>query len=340
MTLKERISTLVALGGYLSHPDEAWERVVHTAYIHNKWFTHENTNQAAKAIAEQLLSRTALENWCAAYNLPDTAPALPKSVGIVMAGNLPLVGFHDFLAVFITGNQVRVKLSDKDQYLLPFLVRKMIEFNSKVADLIYIGDNIKGFDAVIATGSNNSARYFEAYFKKFPHIIRRNRNGVGVLDGNETEADFAALGEDIFSYFGLGCRNVAKIYVPRGYHFDPLMQALHSFNQIVLHDKYKNNFDYNYALFLLNLVDFKANGCIMITEEASFLSRIGMLHYEYYDDIATLEQTLIEKADQIQCIVKRTPFATIKTLPFGQTQHPTLMDYPDGVDTMAFLIAQ
>jgi hypothetical protein len=336
MTLKERISTLVALGGYLSHPDEAWERVVHTAYIYNKWFTHENTNQAAKAIAEQMLSRIALQNWCAAYSLPETQEN-PKSVGIVMAGNLPLVGFHDFLAVFITGHRVRAKLSDKDQYLLPFLVKKMIEFNPSVADYVYLGDDIKGFDAVIATGSNNSARYFEAYFKKFPNIIRANRNGIGVLDGSETAADFAALGEDIFSYFGLGCRNVAKIYVPRGYHFDPLMEALHEFNQIVLHDKYKNNFDYNYALYLLNLVDFKANGCIMITEEKKLLSRIGMLHYEYYDDATILEQELIEKADQIQCIVKKTPFSNIKTLSFGQTQQPSLLDYADGVDTMAFL---
>jgi hypothetical protein len=336
MKLKERIQALIKLGEHLRREDDEYlQAVMHRTQYNNPWFTIQNQQLAVRAIAEQMLDRTKLEQWLSAYNIPEETK--PQTVGLVMAGNIPLVGFHDLLCVFVAGHRAMIKLSDKDQYLLPYLLKLLGRFDSRAEDYFQVVEKLQGFDAVIATGSNNSARYFEAYFGKYPHIIRRNRNAVAVLDGQESEEELRALGRDVFQYFGLGCRNVAKIYVPRNYGFNALLEALHEHRDLVLHSKYKNNFDYNYALFVLNKVKYQANGCILLTENKAIASHIAGLHYEYYDDLETVKNEMEERASEIQCIIAREELLPIKTYSFGEAQSPELWDYADGVDTMAFL---
>lgn len=340
MTLRERLDLLSELGHYLrSGGDAELDAAIHKSYLENRWFTEENTRQALSAIADTFLDPDKLETWAASYPI-GTVPHPEKTIGLVMAGNIPLVGFHDWLCVFVAGQRAKVKLSDKDKRLLPLLVKKMGEWapeSWEYTEFVAENDAIKGFDAVIATGSNNTARYFEQYFAKYPHIIRRNRNAVAVLSGQETMAELYALGRDIFTYFGLGCRNVSKIYVPHGYHFDTLLEALHEYRDIVLHDKYKNNFDYNLTLLLLNQVPYQNNGCLLLTENAALPSRIALVHYEYYDDLADIDRLLAEKREEIQCVVSNIQLRDVRALPFGQSQQPGLEDYADGVDVMAFL---
>lgn len=307
--------------------------------MENRWFTPDNIQLALTAIAEQMLTREKLNAWTAKY--PIGSHLHPeKTIGLVMAGNIPLVGFHDWLCVFVAGQRALVKLSDKDRRLLPFLVAKLGEwaFESwEYTEFIGEGEQLKGFDAVIATGSNNTARYFEQYFAKYPHIIRRNRNGIAVLDGTESSAELYTLGRDIFTYFGLGCRNVSKIYVPRGYDFNPLLEALHEYREIIHHDKYKNNFDYNFTLFILNKIPHQNNGCLLLREETTLSSRIASVHYEYYDNLDELEGALSAQSDDIQCIVGKVKLAHLPVLSFGMSQEPGLSDYADGVDIMQFL---
>lgn len=341
MLLLQRIELLNELGHFIrSGGDEALDQAIQQSYLENKWFTPENTRKALAAIADSFLDRAKLEAWAGQYALPDTDYP-EKTIGLVMAGNIPLVGFQDWLCVFVAGQRARVKLSDKDKRLLPFLVKKMGEWAHEswaYTEFVGEGEYLKGIDAVIATGSNNTARYFEQYFGRYPHIIRRNRNSVAVLSGMESQADLLALGEDIFSYFGLGCRNVSKIYVPHGYHFDFLLETLHKFRQIVLHDKYKNNFDYNFTLYLLNNIPHLNNGCLLLKEDAGLQARIASVHYEYYDELWDLDAMLAEKRDDIQCVVGKIPVKDFVVLPFGESQKPGLSDYPDGVDVMRFLV--
>ena len=344
MTLEERITLLVELGDFLrSEPDNtALNAAIERAYIENKWFTPENTRMAIRAIAHQMLQRQLLEDWVAQYSIKDQQHP-EHTVGIVMAGNLPLVGFHDWLCVFVSGQRAKIKLSEKDKVLLPFLVHLMGEWAHESREYtIFCTEHepLRGFDAVIATGSNNTARYFEQYFAKYPHIIRHNRNSVGVLNGQESPADFLALGNDIFMYFGLGCRNVSKIYVPRGYDFSPMLEVLHDhFKDLANHDKYRNNFDYNTTLWLMNSRHYLNNGCVILLEDLSLASRIATVHYEYYDSTADLAQQLSQKTTEIQCVVGTIPLPGIAVMPFGQSQTPGLSDYPDGVDIMDFLRA-
>ncbi|MEO0876285.1 MAG: acyl-CoA reductase, partial [Bacteroidota bacterium] len=242
------------------------------------------------------------------------------------------------LCVFASGHQAVVKLSDKDPYLLPAVLRALRQVAPESEAYFSLVDKLKDFDAVIATGSNNTARYFESYFGKYPHVIRRNRNGVAVLTGRETADQLLALGHDVFDYFGLGCRNVAKLYVPEGYDFKPLLEALHEYRQIVNHTKYKNNFDYNYALYILNKVEYLANGCIILTENTSLQSPIACLHYEHYSSEEVLAGQLSEIQEQIQLVVGPKLSEEIPTFPYGAAQQPGLFDYADGVDTMDFLL--
>ena len=336
MKLKERILALIKLGEHLRREDDEYlQAVMHRTQYNNPWFTIQNQQLAVRAIAEQMLDPGKLEQWLSAYNIPEETK--PQTVGLVMAGNIPLVGFHDLLCVFVAGHRAMIKLSDKDQYLLPYLLKLLGRIDNRTEDYFQVVDKLQGFDAVIATGSNNSARYFEAYFGKYPHIIRRNRNAVAVLDGQESEEELRALGRDVFQYFGLGCRNVAKIYVPRNYGFNALLEALYEHRDLVLHSKYKNNFDYNYALFVLNKVKYQANSCILLTENKAIASHIAGLHYEYYDDLEAVKNEMEERASEIQCIIARKELLPIKTYPFGQAQSPELWDYADGVDTMDFL---
>ncbi len=334
ISLEERIDVLSKLGEYLSTKSDYLDAVIHRTHFNNQWFVKENIYQSIDGIVKQFLDKSKLQKWVASYPIKEHTP---KIVGLVMAGNIPLVGFHDVLSTFISGNISQIKLSEKDKFLLPYFIKKMTDFNPKVAGYFQFVERIKDFDAVIATGSDNSARYFQSYFGKYPNIIRKNRNSIAILTGKETKDEIIALGHDIFSYFGLGCRNVSKIYIPKGYDLNAFLEILHdAFKKIVMHSKYKNNYDYNYSIWLLNKTDFLMNGCVLLLENETLQSRIATLHYEYYDDIATLENHLELKSDEIQCIVGNS-IGSMKTLPLGTAQYPGLMDYADGVDVMGFL---
>ncbi|MBI1225106.1 MAG: acyl-CoA reductase [Bacteroidetes bacterium] len=335
MNLKERISVLTQLGEHLLQPDDYLDAVIHRTEYNNPWFTKENQALAIRSIATEFLDKNKLEKWAATYPIPDEPPM--KTVGMVMAGNLPLVGFHDLVCTFVSGQKAKVKLSDKDRFLLPYLLQLLEKYAPGSGDFFEIVDQLNGMDAVIATGSNNSSRYFEAYFGKYPHIIRKNRNAVAVLDGTETADELHLLGKDVFRFFGLGCRNVSKLYLPKGYHFEALMERLHDFREIVNHSKYRNNFDYNLALLMLNQVPYFNNGCIILAENRDIASRIATLHYEFYEDKLALEAELTSRTEEIQCIVAKPGLLSLPTIPFGQSQEPTLFDYPDGVDVMGFL---
>ncbi|MEY4927798.1 MAG: hypothetical protein RI894_2234, partial [Bacteroidota bacterium] len=248
-------------------PDEQLQAVMQRSFFNNQWFTIENQHLALQAIAAEMLDAAKIDAWLAAYSIPQNTENSAKKVGIIMAGNLPLVGFHDFLCVLAAGHIARVKLSEKDPYLLPFLAKKLIEFDASFADKIAFVEQLRDIDALIATGSNNTSRYFEHYFAKYPHIIRKSRASVAVLDGTETEEELHQLGIDVFRYFGLGCRNVSKIFVPRHYDFTLLLEKLHDFKFLALHNKYKNNFDYNFTLVILNGKFHLNNGCVLLVED-------------------------------------------------------------------------
>jgi hypothetical protein len=338
MNLQERIKVVVQLGEHLKGEDEYLEAVMHRTQYNNAWFTIDNQKRAVAAIAEHFLSAAPLQQWLEKYDIP--AENEPKTVGLVMAGNIPLVGFHDWLCVFLAGHKAKVKLSEKDAFLMPYLFKLLGDFDERTRAYTEVVNRLEGFDAVIATGSNNSARYFESYFSKYPHVIRKNRNGIAVLTGEESQEELLVLGKDVFDYFGLGCRNVSKIYVPQDYDFTPLMEALHEYRKIVMHSKYKNNFDYNYALFVLNRTTYKANGCIILREDPSIQSRIATLHYEYYQDIESVSAEIQARTAEIQCVVAQPNVLNdIHTFGFGKAQQPALDDYADGVDTMSFLLS-
>lgn len=335
MNLQQRIDLLFRLGEYISSGSSGWEQAKEKAAYENGWFTPEFTASATSSIARSFLQKEKLEQWVSAY--PAISQVRRKNVGIVMAGNIPLVGFHDWLAVFISGHRAVIKPSSKDQVLIKHLVSKINEWTEETASAggdeapaTVFADMLKGRDAYIATGSNNSSRYFEYYFGKYPHIIRRNKTSVGVLTGNETSAELEKLADDVYLYFGLGCRNVTKIFVPEGYDFIPLLEAFKKYNYLSDHHKYKNNYDYNLALHILNNKFYMTNGSILLVEEPSVFSPISQLNYSYYSDRKELENTL-GKNEDLQCITGAG------YIPFGQAQNPGLTDYADGEDTMAFL---
>lgn len=334
MTLSERIEVLGQLGDHLLGKDEYLEAVMKRTAFHNGWFTEDSQQEAIRELAVQMLNRDRLREWLSRNQLAESSP---KKVGIVMAGNIPLVGFHDWLCVFVSGHQAQVKLSEKDPFLFPYLMKILERLDERTLAYTEVTERLHGFEAVIATGSNNSARYFEAYFSKYPNIIRKNRNGVAVLTGDETLEELRALGKDIFRYYGLGCRNVAKLYVPEGYDFDPLLEALHEYREVVLNTKYKNNFDYNYALFVLNKIEFKANGCILLVEAPALQSRIACLHYEFYSSLEEVTKEIQARESEVQCTVAKSGALPIPAFSFGKAQEPALWDYPDGADTLAFL---
>ncbi len=336
MKLQERIDVLVQLGDHLRGEDEYLQAVIKRTAYNNAWFTEENQQQAIDAIAEHYLRGEQLDKWLAPYEIPDGNEL--QNIGMILAGNIPLVGFHDLLCVFIAGHRALIKPSEKDPYLLPYLLKLMERFDERSAYYFRLVDRLRDYDAVIATGSGNSARYFESYFGKVPNIIRRNRNGIAVLTGQESPESLHELGKDIFSYFGLGCRNVSKIYVPRSYDFQPLLEALHEYRHIVRHRKYKNNFDYNFAVHVLNKAEFMSNGCVVLTENPSIHSRLGELYYEYYPDLVEMQRVIENRQSEIQCVVAAPSILPVKTFPFGKAQEPELWDYADGVDTMAFLL--
>ncbi len=336
MTLKERTAILIELGDRLKASNERLDAVIHRTYINNPWFTKENTRLALNAICSDFLNKEKLDNWIAKYSIPETT--IPKRVGLVMAGNIPMVGFQDLLCVFVAGHHSISKLSEKDKYLLPYCIQLMTEINPKVTDYFTFTERLKNFDAVIATGSNNTSRYFEAYFGKYPNIIRKNRTSVAIMTGAEDDEDFKQFGKDVFRYFGLGCRNVSKLYLPKDYDFVPLLRNWERFSDIVNHNKYKNNFDYTFSLLMLNQIHHYTNGAVILRDEKSLHSRIASLNYEFYEDINEVVKDLNEQASAIQCIVSKEAIEGLDCLRFGNTQQPGLEDYADNVDTMKFLL--
>lgn len=329
MNLQARIDLMQELGIYLKSNSDEWIQVKQQAYYKNGWFTPAFIDLACEKIADNFLDKKLLEQWAAHYHIDDNIH--PKNIGIVMAGNIPLVGFHDFLAVFISGHQQTIKLSSKDDVLLKHLVKKLYEMEITVQNHISFAENLKGCDAYIATGSNNSARYFEQYFAKWPHIIRRNRTSAAILTGKETEEELSKLSDDIHQYFGLGCRNVSKLFVPKEYDFIPLLGAFNKYIYFADHHKYKNNYDYQLSIILLNNIYYMTNGSTLLTENEGLFSPISHLFYEFYTDAEKIKADL-QKNDDLQCLVDN------KATGFGEAQNPGLFSYADGVDTMQFLL--
>ena len=330
MNLQNRIEVMAVLGEYLQKNNEEWQTVKQTATQKNPWFTEEFINKATEAITNQFLNKEKLINWCSHYHLDDLIT--PKNIGIVMAGNIPMVGFHDFLSVFISGHTQTVKLSSKDDILMPHLIQKIGEWAQESKNRIIIAQQLKGCDAYIATGGNQSAVYFEQYFSKYPNIIRKNRTSVAILSGSETDEELKNLAEDIQSYFGLGCRNVTKIYVPENYDFIPFLNSFKSFNHFREHHKYSNNYDYQLSILLLNNIKYMSNENLLLVEDEKIFSPISVLHYEFYQNRdKTIEK--LNKNDEIQCIVGSNQ------IQFGQSQNPDLFSYADGIDTLEFLLS-
>ena len=320
----------VKLGDYLR-----FKQACNNAFHSNAWFTEKNIDFALAQWAK-ILTEENFKKWSDQYESQiGSDPGL--NIGVVLAGNLPIVGFHDFLCVLSSGNNFTGKLSSSDKYLLPAIAEIIGIIEPQLKSRIkFTEEKLTDFDAIIATGSNNSARYFEYYFSKYPHIIRKNRNGVAVLTGKEQRLDLFA--EDILRYFGLGCRNVSKIFVPIGYKFDDLLGSMGQFEWISNHHKYRNNYDYNKSILLVNRVPHFDNGFVLLREESSIPSPISVVHYEYYNDVEELNDSLDSQREFIQCIVSEDQKVKKSLFP-GTSQQPNLWDYADGIDTMEFLLA-
>ena len=331
LTSRQRISALTQLGDILKKPDAELSLLINSSQQHNAWFTPENTAKAIAAIAGMLNSKD-LDSWIEDKDSAYT----PLNIGLVLAGNIPLVGFHDILSVLGSGNRALIKLSSQDKKLTPFILSKLTEIEPGFEELISYVEKLTDYDAIIATGSNNTSRYFEYYFSKVPHIIRKNRNSIALLTGNENSEDLKALGNDIFDYFGLGCRNVSKIYVPKGYNFNHFFESIKEFNYVINHHKYNNNYDYNKSIFLVNMDKHLDNGFLLLKEDHRLVSPLAVIYFEEYDNIQNLEQKLQTIEDQIQCIISNAEL-NIKTYDFGKSQQPGLQDYADGIDIMRFL---
>jgi hypothetical protein len=329
MNLNERIDLLSRLGDYMTSDDVDWLNAKINAEEANNWFTKDFIDHAVGNIARQYLSREALQLLVTRYKVA-SANRSGKTVGLVMAGNLPLVGFHDFLCIFLSGHKMMIKPSARDEVLIKQLIKALSGWDERVAADITFSPILRGADAYIATGSNNTGRYFDYYFAKYPHIIRRNRTSVAILSGDETEEALQLLADDVHLYFGMGCRNVTKLFVPAGYNFEPMLQAFRKYSYFIDHHKYKNNFEYYLAISLLNNQYYMTNGSVLLLENSGYFSPISVLHYEYYNDIAKVKAELAE-TNTVQCICGNG------FTPFGQAQSPTVTDYADGVDTMHFL---
>lgn len=348
MEFKKRIEAFVTLGKYLNKlanvyelndeeiTSSGWNQAKLTlqkAKNKNSWFTADSISFALKSWAKALTEESLLQ-WTSAYNFKDKPP---KTVAIIMAGNIPLVGFHDFLSVLISGNKVNAKLSSNDNVLLPFIANFLIQQEPDFEERIHFSeDKLEKFDAVIATGSDNTSRYFEYYFKKYPHIIRKNRNSVAVLNGNESVETLKLLANDIFLYFGLGCRNVSKLYVPENYNFKDFFEAAYSWKELTYNNRYMNNYDYNKAVYLMSNVALLDNEFLLLKKDENFSSPIAVVFYEEYSSQKEL-LTALEAADSsVQCVVSETKIPG--AFSFGEAQQPKLWDYADGVDTIDFLL--
>lgn len=349
MTTATQIHAFNLLGKFLkSFPDEMGEYVIKENVIKleeaiqqscnlNPWFTRENILQALHSIGNSL-EESKTEHWLFPYSNKLNLSKVQKTVALVMAGNIPLVGFHDFFCVLVSGHKALIKLSSNDNKLLPVLSQILINAEpSFVGQIEFTENKLAGFDAVIATGSNNSSRYFEYYFGKYPHIIRKNRNSVAILTGNETQEELNLLERDIFSYFGMGCRNVSHLFVPQDYSFDRFFESMTPFSTIANHNKYKNNYDYQKTIYMINIIPFLDNGFMLVKEYPGYSSPVSVLHYSSYKDIKEVVNQIQKDKEQIQCVVAHQNLVD-GCIPFGKAQQPELWDYADGIDTMEFLL--
>lgn len=337
--VKQHITAFAELGDYLSQIDSKntlyspLMEIVHQSKHRNGWFTEENCLDALKNWGKTL-NENALNQWISPY---DFAGNGNKNIGLILAGNIPLVGFHDVLSVLLCGHNATIKLSSTDPYLIPFLYKQLIFIDSIFEGRLQFTENrLENFNAVIATGSNNAARYFDYYFAKVPNIIRKNRNGIAVLDGNETKEQLQGLANDIVQYYGLGCRSIAKVYLPRGYDINLIFGALYPYSNLMASAKYANNYDFNKAVFLMSEFDLLDNGFMLLRESDSFGSPVACLHYSYYDELASLQKTLKDQADNIQCISSALDIEN--AIPLGEAQSPSLWNYADGIDPINFLL--
>lgn len=338
IALRERVANLIQLGTHLNNLNEnEIIQIFNQAENENPWFTQENISKAIKAIRDEFLNQKSLQLLIDAYKLDDNIS--PKRIGLILAGNIPLVGFHDVLCCYLTGHISLIKYSDKDKTLMQFIIKKLIEININNGFYFNQVTKLEDYDAAIVTGSNSTAKHFEFYFKHVPHIIRKNRNSIAVIAGNETDMELQALGNDVFSYFGLGCRNVSMLFVPKDYDITRLFVVFDNFKDIIFHNKYKNNYDYNVALMLLNKEKFLHNDMLILCESDQIISRIGSLHYQKYENINSLTEWINDHNDEIQCIVSNTHIDGIATIPFGNSQCPSILTYADGVDTVQFLLS-
>lgn len=354
MLQNEKKQSFIALGQFLSQFSEEentrnelvlgndlffddFIKLIQLSQSHNGWYTPEQVYFAIKSWADALTEEN-INKWLSNYSFDSVQDdKKEKTVALILAGNIPLVGFHDFLSVLITGNKALIKTSSNDQHLLPFLAKYLIFIDESLKDKItFTEGKLENFDTVIATGSNNTARYFEYYFKDKTSIIRKNRNSVAVLNGQETKEDLEGLGEDIFRYFGLGCRNVSKIFVPKEYKFDGFFEAIFKYQDVIHYEKYANNYDYNKAVFLMSNFKLLDNGFLTIKEDPSYASPISSVFYEFYETIEDLQNRLEADAEQIQCIVSNNLIKN--SISFGKTQTPELWDYADNIDTISFLL--
>lgn len=329
-----KILAFAALGRHLRQlPADEREHLARQAANSNPWFDEENVTLALDGIAA-MLEEGSLREWLSQYDLQAESP---KKVGVIMAGNIPMVGFHDLLCVLLSGHHLLAKLSSEDPVLIRYLAQKLISLEPGFEDRIHFVEMLKEADAIIATGSDNTSRYFAYYFAKKPHIIRRNRTSVGILNGQETPVELRSLGQDMLQYYGLGCRNVSKVFVPEGYSFGPFFEAIEDMKGVIEHHKYRNNYDYNRAILLVNMVPHLDNGFLSVTQSPELVSPISVLYYDTYNDQQDLEKKLTAYPDKIQALVSSEGWYP-GSQSFGQAQCPAASEYADGVDTMAFLL--
>lgn len=330
MKLANRIAALQHLKDWLIKDDDSWRNTKQRAYEHNKWFTPEFVNDRIQRFVTNYLDKARLDNWVAHYHIDDNIEA--KKIGLVMAGNIPMVGFHDLISVFIAGHHAIVKLSEKDQMLTTTVINKLKELDPEIDRYFTIAEILKGCDAYIATGSNNTSRYFEYYFGKYPSIIRKNKTSVAILTGMESDEQLTALADDIFLYFGLGCRNVTQLYVPENYDFQKLLNATNKYAYLKDHDKYRNNYDYNLALLIMNNRRYMCNDSIILVEGDHLFSPVSELYYACYSDAEEITKRMMDN-QHVQCIVGKGH------VDYGKSQDAGLFDYADGVDVMQFLLS-
>ncbi|MBT8232216.1 MAG: acyl-CoA reductase [Saprospiraceae bacterium] len=335
MSLDSRIKAFAQLSDCINENNEELQSVVVQACLKNPWFNKENVWKALLAIKQQFLDESLLKAWLSHYDSNQFTGG--KNVGLVLAGNIPLVGFHDVLSVLLTGHNALIKYSEKDKVLTSYLIEQLIKKSPEFESRIKSVERLKSFDALIATGNNTTGAHFEKYFSHVPNIIRKNRHAVGVIFKDDSVASLKPIGEDVFAYFGLGCRNISKLYIEDGFKLDTFFEAIYDYNHVINHNKYKNNYDYSNALFLLNQVSFLSNNFLLLKCDEEISSRIATLHYSYFNKASDVEKELMVKKDQIQCVLSNKTLDNQRTFKLGSAQQPGLMDYADNVDTVSFL---